>query len=464
MVVSAMKQYTLLKAVSFIKFDSWSVRSILGTVFSYNQEFKLVTIDRLITRSKTQVDIQDNQSYKRVKIKLYNGGVFLRDVELGENIGTKKQFLVKEGQFLLSKIDARNGAFGLATKAVNNAIITADFLAFDINQNLISAEFLVLITTTKQFMAQSQAASKGTTGRQRINELEFLNVKIPLPTLKVQKQLVSEYQAKIDFANDCEKQAQELEQSIETYLYNELGILKANSTNSHTATKLLNFTKFSKISNSWSLKLSRNLSSNLYDVVNLSENRHLLRDIYRGKSPKYSESSTCVILNQKCNRWDEVDFTYAKGVDNIWLNSIDRKLFTQKNDVLINSTGEGTIGRATVVMKDVANFLYDSHLLLLRINNELLNSKFFVIFINSSLGQKQISSVKSANSTKQTELGIDNCKKILFPLPPLVIQNKIAEHITNIKSQIRELKKLAVDNRANAILDFEKAIFHNENN
>jgi len=102
------------------------VKSAQGT-----KDFELIKIGSFLKRNKTQIIVDDSTTYKRVTIKLYNGGVFLRDIELGKNIGTKKQFIIKEGQFLLSKIDARNGAFGVVNNEVDGAIITGNFCTFD---------------------------------------------------------------------------------------------------------------------------------------------------------------------------------------------------------------------------------------------------------------------------------------------------------------------------------------------
>lgn len=459
--VSLMNQYNLLKTIPFNILTSWSIKTLLGVDFAYNKDYKLVPIGTFLTRNKTAIEIQDEQSYKRVTIKLYNGGIFLRDIAVGKNIGTKKQFVIKEGQFLLSKIDARNGAFGVVPQGLDNGVITGNFWTFDVDYKNVDPYFLSLVTTTKEFNNFCNNASTGTTNRHYLQENEFLAHKVPLPTLEKQKELVKQYQKMIDDANDYEKQAQELECSIETYLYNELGI-NTNLETHNDANKLIKFISFSEMKDSWVTSSNDSFYSTLYDIVNLSQN--LLKGIFRGKSPQYSDSSNSIVINQKCNRWDSINLEYAKTVDEKWLNSVNNKFLTQQDDVLINSTGEGTIGRSSVVTNDLSGLLYDSHVLLLRLNNTLLNSKYFVIFINSNLGQQQISLVKSANSTKQTELGIDNCKKIQFPLPPLDIQNKIADHITQIKNQIKELKQLAEQNRVNAILDFEKAIFHHENN
>lgn len=109
---------------------------------------------------------------------------------------------------------------------------------------------------------------------------------------------------------------------------------------------------------------------------------------------------------------------------------------TRENDILINSTGDGTIGRASIVSKEHEGLLYDSHIILLRLNTELINPLFFVYFNNSKLGQKQIENIKSAKSTKQTELGVGNLLKLQFPLPDIDIQREIVLEIKNLETQI----------------------------
>ena len=161
--------------------------------------------------------------------------------------------------------------------------------------------------------------------------------------------------------------------------------------------------------------------------------------IQRGASPLYADADTdTFILNQQCNRWNEIDLSFMKSVDMQWLSSINKEKFTKINDVIINSTGEGTIGRSTLITKSSKGLMYDSHMLLVRLKDII--PAYFVEIFNSHLGQNQIETIKSAQSTKQTELGIQNLKKIEIPLPPLEKQQEIVEHITKLRAQISELQ------------------------
>ena len=71
--------------------------------------------------------VEDDKRYKRITIKTNCGGVFVRDEVLGKDIKTKKQYYVKAGQLAVSKIDARNGAFGIVPPEADGAIITGNF-------------------------------------------------------------------------------------------------------------------------------------------------------------------------------------------------------------------------------------------------------------------------------------------------------------------------------------------------
>ncbi len=154
-----------------------------------------------------------------------------------------------------------------------------------------------------------------------------------------------------------------------------------------------------------------------------------------------------------------MDLNYAKTVSESWANSIDNNFKTQEGDVLINSTGEGTIGRASYINKENIGLLYDSHILLLRLNQKKINPLYYTYLLNSRFGQEQVNFVKSAQSTKQTELGIDNLKKIKFPYPDIDVQNEIVDVITKLKAKIEKLNNLAEQNRKLAQKEFEKELF-----
>ena len=162
-----------------------------------------------------------------------------------------------------------------------------------------------------------------------------------------------------------------------------------------------------------------------------------ITEILRGKGPKYADNTDFRILNQKCVRWGNIDTSFCKTVDKQWFESISKECLTTQKDILINSTGEGTIGRSSAVTSDAINMPYDSHVLLIR-PYKCLN-KYIEIFINGIEGQAQINRSKGAKTTKQTELGVDKTKNLLIPLPPLNEQQRIVDKVNQLIPQISKL-------------------------
>jgi len=134
-----------------------------------------VKIGDLLTRVKESIDIEEDKQYKRVTIKTNNQGIYLRDIKFGRNIGTKKQFIIHAGQFLLSKIDARNGAFGIVPNDLDGAIITGNFWAYEVNHELLNIEWFNLFVSSPKFLDICDRASSGTTNRRYLDENKFLN-------------------------------------------------------------------------------------------------------------------------------------------------------------------------------------------------------------------------------------------------------------------------------------------------
>jgi type I restriction enzyme S subunit len=153
-------------------------------------EWKVYKFSDFLIRTKIPIIIDDLTHYKRVTIKSKHGGVSVRDTAIGAKIGTKKQFILKKGQFVLSKIDARYGAFGISNEDVDQAIITGNFWAYNFNENIISIKWLNYFTNSLGFYELCERASSGITYRKYLNETVFLNNEIVLPPIENQDEIL----------------------------------------------------------------------------------------------------------------------------------------------------------------------------------------------------------------------------------------------------------------------------------
>ena len=83
--------------------SNWCVKRYNTPQMSVGTKYDLCTISTLLKRVKTSVDIKDENIYKQVTVQMHNQGIVLRTEQEGRDIGTKKQFLISKGQFLISK-------------------------------------------------------------------------------------------------------------------------------------------------------------------------------------------------------------------------------------------------------------------------------------------------------------------------------------------------------------------------
>ena len=131
--------------------------------------------------------------------------------------------------------------------------------------------------------------------------------------------------------------------------------------------------------------------------------------ISRGITPKYNDDSTQVVLNQKCIRDHFIDTSLArkhspKAINEKWL---------KYGDLLINSTGEGTLGRTAQVWFVPENMTVDSHVTIARPKNQQL---IFYIGLWGLSHEREIESLHTG-STGQTELPRDRVKALELRMP-----------------------------------------------
>lgn len=210
---------SVLSSILFSQTIDWNIKQFFSST-SINSSFELKRIGKAITRRKDQMVVEDDKRYKRITIKTNCGGVFVRDEVLGKDIKTKKQYYVKAGQLAVSKIDARNGAFGIVPPEADGAIITGNFWVYDVNPGIANIDYLILLLSSNVFVQAWQDCSNGSGNRLYLQEDRFLNYKIPMPAVIKQKQIVDRYNKGICDANSATNKAYELSNSIDLCLFN----------------------------------------------------------------------------------------------------------------------------------------------------------------------------------------------------------------------------------------------------
>jgi type I restriction enzyme S subunit len=157
--------------------------------------------------------------------------------------------------------------------------------------------------------------------------------------------------------------------------------------------------------------------------------------IGRGKSPKYSEYETGFwAINQKCIKWGVINSIHKKPIVKNFFLDLKNEFKAKKDDVLINSTGTGTLGRSGVYNLETDDMI-DSHVTIVRPILENVKSIFLSFFFNQKNIQSEIYRTSVTGSTNQIELNKESFSKFQIYLPPIDIQNQFAERVQAIEVQ-----------------------------
>lgn len=168
----------------------------------------------------------------------------------------------------------------------------------------------------------------------------------------------------------------------------------------------------------------------------------------RGRSPKYVTKSKLKVINQACIYWDRFKFENVKYNE----EDYDGDRIISNNDLLICSTGTGTLGRCNIFRApDDSRYMTDSHVTIIRLNGHILPEVFKAWFERPRTQEKLYSDCVSG-STNQIELSKEKLKNMNILVPPINLQKQFASFVKRVdKSKfalvksIKLLKKLPFD-------------------
>ena len=163
----------------------------------------------------------------------------------------------------------------------------------------------------------------------------------------------------------------------------------------------------------------------------------------RGKTPVYSE--TCKeypVFAQKCNlKEGGISLEKALFLNPSTLPKWPKEYRLKTGDVLVNSTGTGTVGRTRLFNEQVLGpypfVVPDSHVSVVRTFNQI-SSEYVFILLSSEYVQNYFAD-NLAGSTNQKELYIASIAELQVPLPPIEEQPRIAEQVSTLEDNIKIL-------------------------
>ncbi len=468
--------------------------------YFYKQEFQI--LDQRFNNSKYDV-----VPFREIIISINNGYDFrdykadgtpyikVANVKPGEFDFNKMQYIefdsskiskniqLKQGNILLT----RKGTYGNALSLDKdfNYVISSEVFYIELNQSKINSKYLEIFFNSnvgqKQFLRHSIGAIMGSLSQEAIK-----NLKIPLPSLPIQKEIVTIYNKAYQEKLKKEQKAKKLLEGLDIYLLEELGIKLPVKDNS-----LVN-----RINKEVSL---RDITGGRFDPMLYDKNTIALRKSIIDINPtrfKKVQLKNLVIRSitgdwgldeedlqvnkdyQKCLviRATEFDNNFNLNIENsrVKYRMIKKeklkKIDIKVNDLLIEKSGgspDQPVGRIAIIDKEIFEenkLCYSNFIHKIRVDNEIINPSYLFNFL------KTIHNIKLTESMQSQTNGIRNLimsnyfnQYIILPLNErnqidMSKQEQISEKINSMRNEAKKLQKEAIEVLQNAKIEVEKII------
>jgi type I restriction enzyme S subunit len=162
--------------------------------------------------------------------------------------------------------------------------------------------------------------------------------------------------------------------------------------------------------------------------------------IHRGKSPVYSSIERIPVIAQKCNQKDgSLSLEKAMFIDPESLCKYDNNKISKPNDIIVNSTGTGTVGRVNILRKSLfekyQTIVTDSHVTTIRLIDNECDPYYIYFYLRSPLIYDRAEE-RSEGSTNQIELYAKTIMNYFLCLPPKKEQTRIVQKISRLLSHL----------------------------
>lgn len=369
----------------------------------------------------------------------------------------------EKGDILLTRVGAGIGEAAIIDTDLEFAIyVSLTLIKFVNNTKLFNKYVLYWLNSPIGI----EAAIKNTYGKNasqgNLNVNNVRNYLIPIPPLAEQQRIVAKVEklmAEIDELEKVENELIALKEAfpgdmkaalLQAAMQGKLTTQRKEDGNAKDLLKQITEEK-ARLVKEGKLKKEKPLAEIsedeiLFDIPENWEwvrlNDLVVKNVKRGKSPTYSDKGRALVFAQKCNvKTGGINIELALHLDDTKLAKYPEEEYMQDADIVVNSTGTGTMGRVGL-FRDTDRIgdmpiVPDSHVTVVRFGN--VSTALYMYYYLKS--QQEYLEENGDGSTNQKELKPLTIMNLLVPLPPLAEQERIVAKLDKLLPLVEGLKE-----------------------
>lgn len=132
-----------------------------------------------------------------VGMRLYGAGPFHRELKPGIRIAKKSHFVIRAGDVIYNKLFAWKGTFGIVPPELDGMLVSDKFPTYELDQGKVDSGYLQWFFRCPVVWEQARVRSTGSAALSKLtlNPPKFLELTIPLPSLREQQRIVARIDA-----------------------------------------------------------------------------------------------------------------------------------------------------------------------------------------------------------------------------------------------------------------------------
>ncbi len=212
-----MNENTFFKIIPFSKFETWDVKQYFKTeIISL---YKVEKLEQHIYDEKIKKELKENEKYGILEIS-NETGLFDAYEKFGKDL--KKVYkIVEDNCIAYNPYRINDFAVGIKTTENKFSLIDSKYIVIRCKETILP-EYLYIIMKSRFFNKMLSENQTGITIRLSFEILK--NIKIPIPPIDVQKQIIEYIMKQIDMIKKLNIKIEEERVNIEKYIGKKVGI------------------------------------------------------------------------------------------------------------------------------------------------------------------------------------------------------------------------------------------------
>ena len=443
-------KYQYLQFVPYAAIRNWSVQYMKGEGM-FSSIYPIKPLENYLKEESERYCISDSsREYGILGVNNQNG-IFDSYTENGAKIKQKYKKM-EVGWIAYNPYRINVGSVGVKRDYHINDYISPAYVVFSCKEGLLP-DFLYLIMRTPTF---NQIIRKNTTGsvRQSLSFKNLKDLKIPLPRLEEQKELITAYSNRVNKSLNLYQSIDNIQRKCYDYVRQTL-FTEGTDKGQKKSNSFLQYVHYKDIIE-WGIsnimKRANNEAVSKFCIAHIKD----VCKVNSGGTPSRSNKSfyegnipwikTGEVLNDII--YDTEEHISEKAIEN------SSARIYPKGSLIIAMYGQGgTRGRSAKLGIDAST--NQACAVLHEIDNDLVLTDYLWAYI-----QAMYDDLRSlASGTNQPNLNAEKIKNYMLPLPPKEIQEEIISYVKAAKESIKLLRSEAELLKAQALHDLEKALF-----